>query len=347
MGGMSDGEIAERSQRVLKVLIEQYISDGQPVGSKVLSEATALSLSSASIRNVMADLEAMGYVRSPHTSAGRIPTVQGYRFFVDSLITIQPVNSSALQQLQCSLNADLSREQLVNAASRLLSQVSMQAGLVTLPQQDEEVLRHVDFLPLSEHRVLVVLVVNEKEVQNRVIHPRREFTETELKQAANFINANYAGRPLSRVHESLLGEMQTDKDALTHLMQAAIDLASQAFDGNPEKDYLLSGESHLLASEPGADMERLRGLFQAFEQKKDILDLMERCLDAEGTQVFIGEESGYEVLDDYSVITTPYQLSGSKVGVLGVIGPTRMAYERVIPLVDITAKLLSAALEQS
>jgi heat-inducible transcriptional repressor len=245
------------------------------------------------------------------------------------------------------LRTDLSREQLVNAASRLLSQVSLQAGLVTLPRREEEVLRHVEFLPLTERRVLVVLVVNEKEVQNRIILPQRELSESELKQAANFINAHYAGRPLSKVHQLLLGEMQTDKDALAGLMQAAIDLASQAFDANLEKDYLLSGESHLLAGDSGGDMERLRGLFQAFEQKKDILDLMERCMEAEGTQVFIGEEAGYDVLDDFSVITTPYQLSGSKVGVLGVIGPTRMAYERVIPLVDITAKLLSAALEQS
>lgn len=222
----------------------------------------------------------------------------------------------------------------------------MQAGLVTLPRREVEVLRQVEFLPLSAGRVLVVLVVDEKEVQNRIIHPQRDLSEAELKQAANYINAHYAGRPLSRVHQSLLGEMQNDKDTLSQLMQAAIDLAAQAFGDTRQGDYLLSGESHLLGSDATGDMERLRGLFQAFEQKKDILDLMERCLEAEGTQVFIGEESGFEVLDDFSVVTTPYQLSGSKVGVLGVIGPTRMAYERVIPLVDITAKLLSAALEQ-
>jgi heat-inducible transcriptional repressor len=344
---MAESDLAGRSQQVLKALIEHYISDGQPVGSKMLSTAASLSLSSASIRNVMADLEAMGYVRSPHTSAGRIPTVRGYRFFVDSLITMQPIQGPALQQLQCSLNADLSRGELVDVASRLLSEVSMQAGLVTLPQAEDEILRQVEFLPLSGDRVLVVLVVNEKEVQNRIIHPRREFSEEELKQASNFINSHYAGRPLSLVHQTLLGEMQSDKDALTRLMQSAIDLAGQAFGDQRRKDYLLAGESHLLGREAAGDMAGLRGLFQAFEHKKDILDLMERCMDAEGTQVYIGEESGFEVLDDYSVITTAYQLSGNKVGVLGVIGPTRMAYERVIPLVDITAKLLSAALEQS
>jgi heat-inducible transcriptional repressor len=240
----------------------------------------------------------------------------------------------------------LSREQLVDVASRLLSEVSMQAGLVTLPRRDDETLRQVEFLPLSAGRVLVVLVVNEKEVENRIIHPQRELSEAELKQASNFINAHYAGRPLAMVHQALLGDMQSDKDTLTRLMQSAIDLAGQAFGDHQQKDYLLAGESHLLGGEAAGDMGRLRSLFQAFEQKKDILDLMERCMDAEGTQVYIGEESGFEVLDDYSVITTPYQLSGSKVGVLGVIGPTRMAYERVIPLVDITAKLLSAALEQ-
>jgi heat-inducible transcriptional repressor len=289
----------------------------------------------------------MGYVRSPHTSAGRIPTVRGYRFFVDSLITVQPLQGPILQQLQVSLNADLTREQLIEVASRMLSDMSMQAGLVTLPRGDEETLRQVEFLPLAEGRVLVVLVVNKKEVQNRIIHPGRQLSESELKQAANFINARYGGRPLSQVHNALLQEMQSDKDTLSRLMQSAIDLASQAFGTQVEKGYSLAGESHLLGVGAGGDMDRLRGLFQAFEQKKDILDLMERCMEAEGTQVYIGEESGFDVLDDYSVITTPYQLSGHKVGVLGVIGPTRMAYERVIPLVDITAKLLSAALEKS
>jgi heat-inducible transcriptional repressor len=344
---MAGSDLAQRSQQVLKTLIEHYINDGQPVGSKVLSEAGSLSLSSASIRNVMSDLEALGYVRSPHTSAGRIPTVRGYRFFVDSLITIQPVDGTALQQLQYSLNANLSRDKLVQVASQMLSDVSHQAGLVTLPRSDEETLRQVEFLPLSEGRVLVVLVVGKKEVQNRIIHPERELCETDLKQAANFINARYAGRPLSQVHNALLQEMQKDKDNLSRLMQSTIDLASRAFGKSVEKGYLLAGESHLLDAGASADMERLRSLFEAFEQKKDILDLMERCMDAEGTQVYIGEESGFDVLDDYSVITTPYQLSGSKVGVLGVIGPTRMAYERVIPLVDITAKLLGAALEKS
>lgn len=344
---MAASDLAQRSQQVLKTLIEHYISDGQPVGSKVLSESGSLALSSASIRNVMADLEALGYVRSPHTSAGRIPTVRGYRFFVDSLITIQPIDGQALQQLQYSLDADLSRDQLIEVASRMLSNVSHQAGLVTLPRSDEETLRQVEFLPLSEGRVLVVLVISKQEVQNRIIQPQRELSESELKQAANFINAHYSGRPLAQVRNALLKEMQRDKDKLSLLMQSAIDLAGQAFGKSAEKGYRLAGESHLLEPGVGNDMERLRSLFEAFEQKKDILDLMERCMEAEGTQVYIGEESGFEVLDDYSVITTPYQLSGSKVGVLGVIGPTRMAYERVIPLVDITAKLLGAALEKS
>ena len=344
---MAGSDLAQRSQQVLKTLIEHYISDGQPVGSKVLSESGSLALSSASIRNVMADLEALGYVCSPHTSAGRIPTVRGYRFFVDSLITIQPIDGQALQQLQHSLDADLSRDQLIEVASRMLSNVSHQAGLVTLPRSDEETLRQVEFLPLSEGRVLVVLVISKQEVQNRIIQPQRELSESELKQAANFINAHYSGRPLAQVRNALLKEMQRDKDKLSLLMQSAIDLAGQAFGKSAEKGYRLAGESHLLEPGVGTDMERLRSLFEAFEQKKDILDLMERCMEAEGTQVYIGEESGFEVLDDYSVITTPYQLSGSKVGVLGVIGPTRMAYERVIPLVDITAKLLGAALEKS
>jgi heat-inducible transcriptional repressor len=340
--------LADRGQQVLKSLVECYISEGQPVGSRLLSRCSSLSLSAASIRNVMADLEAMGYIHSPHTSAGRVPTVRGYRFFVDGLITMQPLDQSAVEHLQCSLSAQRSPKQLVDAASRMLSDLSMQAGLVTLPRQGIETLRQVDFLPLSSGQVLVVLVVNEKEVQNRVISLEREFSMAELKEVSNFINAHYAGCDLAQLREALLTDMQSDKDNLARLMQAAIDLAGEALgDGQAQDDYMLAGESHLLDMASRDDVDRLRDLFRAFEQKKDILGLMERCMAAEGVQVYIGEESGFGVLDDYSVVTTPYQISGSKVGVLGVIGPTRMAYERVIPLVDITARLLSAALDQS
>ena len=333
---------------MLKSLVECYINEGQPVGSRLLSECGSLALSSASIRNVMADLESLGYIHSPHTSAGRVPTVRGYRLFVDSLITMRPLEQAAVDHLQLSLNAGRSRTELVDAASRILSDLSRQAGLVTLPRQEVEVLRQVEFLPLTSGQILVVLVVNERDVQNRIISPGRQFTEAELKAASNFINARYCGVELAHLQQALVSDMQEDKDNLNRLMQLAIDLAGQAIDESEAKDdYMLAGESHLIDKTASGEVDRLRDLFAAFERKKDILGLLDRCMAAEGIQVFIGEESGYGVLDDYSVVTTPYQISGSKVGVLGVIGPTRMAYERVIPLVDITARLLSSAMDQS
>jgi heat-inducible transcriptional repressor len=343
---MSRSGLADRGQQVLKSLVECYVSGGQPVGSKLLSERSSLALSAATIRNVMADLEVAGFIESPHTSAGRIPTARGYRFFVDSLITMQPIEDASVRHLEKALGADLRQDQLIDVASRMLAGISRQAGLVMLPCREDETLRQVEFLPLSSGGVLVVLVLNQREVQNRVIQPPRVLSEDELKAAANFINSHYAGRQLSDVRQLLVEEMQRDKDRLACLMQDAIDLAAQAFDDRDGKDYLLSGESHLIGSASTGDMQRLRQLFEAFEQKGDILDLLERCLNAEGTQVYIGEESGFQVLDEFSVVTTPYQVGGAKVGVLGVIGPTRMAYERVIPLVDITSRLLSAALEK-
>lgn len=344
---MNDSVLTERGQQVLKVLIEHYISGGQPVGSKTISTSSELSLSSASIRTVMADLEEQGFVVSPHTSAGRVPTVKGYRLFVDTLITMQPLGGVEMRNLHERLLADLPTDELFDRASRLLSELSRQAGLVTLPRREEVTLRQIEFLPLSGERVLVILVCNEKEVQNRVIHPGRDFDEGALRQAANYINRHFAGRSLAEIRNRLIADMQSDKDRLADLMQAAIDLASQALAADDDdNDYVMTGESHLIDAESQADMLGLKELFRAFEQKKDILHLMERCIDADGTQVYIGEESGYEVLDDYSIITTPYQVGGAKVGVLGVIGPTRMPYERVIPLVDITARLLSAALDR-
>lgn len=344
---MSYPELSERNQQVLKNLIERYVADGQPVGSKTLSEGAGLTLSSASIRNVMSELEELGLVCSPHTSAGRIPTVQGYRFFVDALITMEPPELAAVSHLEGMLDATMGAEQLVASASQVLSQLAMQAGLVTLPLREEPRLTQLEFIPLAGGGVLVVLVVNDKEVQNRIIYPARPLREEELRQAANFINAHYVGRSLSQVHRALVADMQADKDHLNSLMQTAIDLATQAIPQEARKDYRLTGESHLIDSESPGDMGRLKELFQAFEQKQDILELLERSLQAEGTQIFIGEESGFQVLDDFSVITTPYEVGGNKVGVLGVIGPTRMAYDRVIPMVNITARILSAALEHS
>jgi heat-inducible transcriptional repressor len=341
-------DLTERGQLVLKAIVERHIQDGVPVGSKALTNASGFNYSPATIRSVMADLEARGLICSPHTSAGRVPTVGGYRLFVDSLVTMRPIDSETINSLRSGFSSDLTTNKLVTSASRMLSEVSHQAGLVMLPRRDVESLRHVEFLPLSNNRVLAILVGNQQEVQNRVMHVGRQFSEDELQRAANYINQNYVGKPLTIIHAGLIAAMQSDQELITNQMQAAIDMASQVFTATEDADYVVAGESHLLAENvDSTDMGRIKSLLHAFEQKKDILDLMSSCVDAPGTQIFIGNEAGFDVLDDYSVVTTPYQMAGNAVGVLGVIGPTRMAYEKVVPLVDITAKLLSAALDKN
>lgn len=338
--------ISERAQLLLKALIERYIRDGQPVGSKALVEESGLPISAATARNVMADLELLGLIRAPHTSAGRVPTVQGYRLFVDSLITVQPLERNALASLQHELNPDKSTTELVASASQLLARITTQAGLVTLPRQPRVVLRQVEFLPLSDNRVLVILVINEREVQNRVIYTRRSHTDVELQQAANFINQRFAGRSLSAVRGAIVEAMQADKASIDRHLQSSLDLASKAFEPAEEesRDYVVAGETHLIGHASPDDIDRLKDLFDAFHQKRDILELVDRCIQADGVQIFIGEEAGFEVLGGFSVITAPYQVDQQTLGVLGVIGPTRMAYERVIPIVDVTARMLSVAL---
>jgi heat-inducible transcriptional repressor len=342
----SEPIINERAQHLLKVLVERYIRDGQPVGSRTLAEETALGLSSATIRNVLADLEDHGYLRSPHTSAGRVPTAKGYRLFVDSLLTMQPLDQTALVQFKQQLKLDQNVSELAATASNLLSDVTRMAGLVMLPKRERLLLRHVEFLPLSENRVLVILVFNEHEVQNRVIYTDRIYSPSELQQAANYLTAIYAGQNISQIRQQLLNAMQTDREDISHLMQTAIEVANKALTkpASSDQDYVLAGQSHLLELADEGGVMRLRQIFEAFTQKRDILHLLDQCLSAEGLQIYIGEESGYAALDECSIVTAPYSLQGKTVGVLGVIGPTRMSYDRIIPIVDVTAKLLSAAL---
>ncbi len=343
-----DNAINERGQQLLKVLVEKYIRDGQPVGSKTLAEETVLGLSSATIRNVLADLEAHGYLRSPHTSAGRVPTVKGYRFFVDSLLTLQPLDNTAFQQFQQQLSPDQNVQDLVSTASNWLSEVTRMAGLVMLPKREKILLRHVEFLPLSDNRILAILVLNEHEVQNRIIYTDRVYNLVELQQAANFLVTTYAGQDIQQVRRQLAGAMQEERTHLGQLMQTAVEFGSKALasPADAAKDYVIAGQNHLLELAGETGVERLRQLFEAFTQKQDILHLLDQCLSAEGLQIFIGEESGYAALDECSLVTAPYSFEGKPVGVLGVIGPTRMSYDKVIPVVDITAKLLSAALNQ-
>ena len=339
------GDISERAQILLKALVERHIRDGQPVGSSTLASEAGLPVSAATVRNVMSDLEELGFLHSPHTSAGRVPTALGYRLFVDSLLQVKPLEKEAVSVLRAELNPDKSAAELVHSASNLLSSITAQAGLVTMPRQEAPQLRQVEFLPLSGDRVLVILVVNEREVQNRIIHVQRPFSEEQLQEAANMVNERFAGHPLQLVQERLLVEMQEARSQIDSYLEDALDLASKALDQEESADeYVVAGESRLLGSATADEILKLRELFDTFEQKKDLLHLLERCSRAEGVQIFIGEEAGYEVFGDYSVITAPYCDGARTLGVLGVIGPTRMAYERVIPIVDVTAKMLSSAL---
>ena len=342
---MASGDISERGAVLLKALVERHIRDGQPVGSRTLMEEAGLPVSAATIRNVMSDLEERGYLHSPHTSAGRVPTAAGYRLFVDTLLQVQPLETDAISVLRSELNPDKTSNELVQSASSLLSNITAQAGLVTVPRPEANQLRQVEFLPLSGDRVLVILVVNEREVQNRIIHTRRVFTEEQLREAAAMVNQRFAGHPLDQVQARILQEMQEARSQIDSYLQAALDLANQALDQqDSDEEYVMAGETHLLGGATAEEMDRLRELFDAFEQKKDLLHLLERCSRAEGIQIFIGEEAGYEVFGGYSVITAPYHDRAHNLGVLGVIGPTRMDYERVIPIVDITARMLSTAL---
>lgn len=335
----------ERSLYLLKSLVERYISDGQPVGSRALSKDPRLNLSSASIRNVMADLEEMGLIHSPHTSAGRVPTVSGYRLFVDSLLTVKPLASCELSHLQSCLSVEEDNVgEVLGKASKLLSEVTQMAGVVTLPRRENVVFHHIEFLPMSSTRMLVIFVTDGEEVHNKIIHTSRVFSPAELQQAANYLNAAYAGRSLPKVREQLLMDMERDRQLVSQGMIDAVNMAQLAFDQPQREDYVLSGETNLMGFSELADMERLKQLFEAFNQKRGVIHLLDQCLAADGVQIFIGEESGYRAFDQCSLVTAPYAVNDEVVGVLGVIGPTRMAYQKIIPFVDMTAKLLGAAL---
>ena len=343
---MSNNQVLnERSLQLLKALVERYIQDGQPVGSRALSKDTELKLSPATIRNVMADLEDMGLIRSPHTSAGRVPTVSGYRLFIDSLLTVKPLNSEELKLLRKNLIAKDNVNDVIGVASRILSDVTRMAGVVTLPKRELVSLRHIEFLPLSNTRVLVIFVTNEQEVHNKILHTSKQFTPAQLQQAANYLNSVYSGLSLAAVRKAVLKELKDAQEQMNREMLDAVQMAKLALDpGKSDEDYVLSGETNLMGFSELSDMERLKELFDAFSQKRGVIHLLDQCLNAEGVQIFIGEESGYHAFEQCSLVTAPYSINEQVVGVLGVIGPTRMAYERVIPFVDVTAKLLGAAL---
>ena len=342
-----DEALGERAQHLLRILIETYIREGQPVGSRALTRESGLQLSSATIRNVMADLEELGFVASPHTSAGRVPTDKGYRFFVDTLLRLRPLDETASAEMrrQFDANRDSSTD-LIATVSQLLSSATQLAGVVTVPRARGASITQIEFVGLSENRVLVVLVFNDREVQNRILQLERRYSPDELKRASNYLNEQFRGRTLREVRQEILRQLSETHAHMNQIMLDAISVAQQVFDagGEGKLEYVIKGETNLMGAAELTSVEKLRRLFEAFNEKRDFLHLLDQSLKADGVQIFIGHESGYQILDDVSVVTAPYADADGVVGVLGVIGPTRMAYERVIPIVDMTAKLLGAAL---
>jgi heat-inducible transcriptional repressor len=337
----------DRAQHLLRVLIQRYIRDGQPVGSRTLSRDSAVDLSPATIRNVMADLEEMGLVSAPHTSAGRVPTARGYRLFVDTLVRYRPPKEYDIDKLRRQIRSKVDdSDALVSAVSSMLSDITSLAGIVTVPRGRHASLRQIEFLPLSENRILAIMVINDREVQNRILYTDREYSPSDLQQAANFINEHYAGVELLAIRDRLLEDLQATRDSMNQAMHDIIAVAQSAMEQPTDTDskFVLAGETNLMDFAELSDIDKLRRLFEAFSRKRLILDLLDRSIHADGVQVFIGEESGFRILDDCSVVTAPYRLDDDTIGVLGVIGPTRMAYDRVVPIVDITARLLKAAL---
>jgi len=340
------GLLDERAAFLLKKLVNSYISDGQPVGSKQLAKDAGLDISPATIRNVMSSLEKKGLVKAPHTSAGRIPTEEGFRMFVDSLLEVQPLQKKLLTKLKLELDPDQDTESLLSHASQMVSELTHMAGVISIPKSSQSVLRHIEFLTLPDKRVLAILVTNEKEVQNRVIHLDKEYSAEQLQSAANFLNQNFSGKDIYEIRQDLLSELGNARQNMDDIMRTAIDVAGKALSDEKSENqpYLVQGESNLVRYGDGKDTDQLQQMLEMFNHKRDMLGLLDRCIQAEGVKIFIGHEVGIEGLGDCSVITAPYSVKGECLGVLGVIGPTRINYDKVIPVVDVTARLLGEAL---
>ncbi len=338
----------DRAQHLLRALVQRYIAEGHPVGSQTLLKDSGLDLSPATIRNVLSDLEGMGLVSAPHTSAGRIPTAKGYRMFVDTLVRYRQPKTVDLQKLRSELreNCDDS-DALISSVSSMLSEFTSLAGVITVPRGQHATLRQIEFLPLSDNRILAILVINDREVQNRILHVDRDYTASELQHGANFINEHYTGIDLSQVRDRILEDLESTRDSMNQAMHDIIAVAHTAVDvaANPGGEFIMAGETKLMNFAELSDIDTLRRLFDTFSKKRVVLDLLDRSINADGVQIFIGGESGYGILDDCSVVTAPYHLDDDTIGVLGVIGPKRMAYDRVVPIVDITARLLGRALD--
>jgi heat-inducible transcriptional repressor len=334
-------QLDKRAQTLLKALVERYIADGQPVGSRALSKISGLDLSPATIRNIMADLEELGYVSSPHTSAGRIPTPRGYRIFVDTLLTVQHFDEHSVEA-RMRMPLQQPQKMIANAA-QMLSSLSQFAGVVQSPRRSS-VFQQIEFLRLSEKRILLVIVDPRGDVQNRLLLTDVDYTPSQLIHSANYLNQHFGGLSFDEVRARLAGDLRQLRDDMGRLMQAAVEAGSEAMTDDSD-DMIISGERNLLSvADLSSNMTSLRQMFDMFEQKTGLMALLDVSSKAGGVQIFIGGESNLVPMEEMSIVTAPYAANGKVVGTLGVIGPTRMAYERVIPIVDITAKLLSNAL---
>lgn len=330
-------ELDKRAQSLLQMLVKLHVSDGQPVGSKTLSTSSELEISPATIRNIMHDLEEAGFIASPHTSAGRVPTHKGYRFFVDSLVTVQSLDPKEIDNLKNQFNLS-DNKHLITSVANSLSDLTKFAGVVMLPKAKKVKFKHIEFLSLSEKKVLLIVVTDDGRVQNRVLYTNKSYPKNLLVESSNYFNHHFQGHTILEAKQILIKELKTLRSDIVQLMSAAIDTSSE----NGELDNMvISGQRKLLENtELSQNIGSIKKIVEVFEQRSALLDLLEKSNDAKGINIFIGEESGYQALDECSVVTAPYHADGELLGMLGVIGPTRMAYERIIPIVDITAKLL-------
>jgi heat-inducible transcriptional repressor len=334
-----------RSRTLLKTLIERYIAEGQPVGSRTLSRFSGLEISPATIRNVMADLEEAGLIVSPHASAGRIPTIPGYRLFVDSLLTARPLEQKQLATIGETLKHPAPAKELAAQASQLLSELTHFAGIVAAPRRQMPTVRQIEFVPIADKRILLILVTTDGEVQNRLLFTERIWKANDLLEAANYMNRHFSGLTLEEIRQRLSAELSRLREDMQQLMQKAVEVGADALEAGD--DCLISGEKNLIDAEQSASLSRLKELFGLFEQRTSLMGLLDHARRASGIRIFIGGESGpTDALDGYSLIAAPYTVDGQVVGSLGVIGPTRMAYDEIVPVVDITARLFSSALQR-
>jgi heat-inducible transcriptional repressor len=337
---------SDRAKQILSAIIDNYIEEGTPIGSKKLSSYNRFNLSSATIRNVMSDLEDLGFIASPHTSAGRIPTSKGYRFFIDRLLEYQPVDSNEIASIKDTVSqTKSSNKDLATNVSTTLSAITQLAGIVTVPKKHKSTLKEIDFIPLSEQRVLAIVVINDSEVENKILQMKRNFSRDELQISANYLNQNYVGRSFEYIKNNLLTQLKETSALANSLMNDIINIADELLTNQNKDEYVVTGKNQLLDFEELSDMNQLKELFDAFNEQQLLLQLLDKSMSSSNIQIFIGQESGYKIFDNCTLITAPYTNEVGSVGVLGVIGPTRIAYQRVIPIVDVTAKLLSQSLK--